>query len=141
MGRPFRFRNAGRERPFGQIPEVKATFPGFAYHVTRQGGVDWSGRLRPTDDSPWYRIRILHGLDRSPRVWVVSPPLAPSPPHVYASDGNRLCLYWPDEWFWRPNDSLAKTIIPWAALWLYFYEVWQVTGEWLGPSSHHQGKK
>ncbi len=141
MSRIFKFRNANRERPLAQIASVRAAFPGLNYRVTRQGGVEWNGRLRPTDDSPWYVIRILHALDRAPRVWVLSPPLTPNPPHVYASDSNRLCLYWPEEWCWTPKHSLATTIIPWAALWLYFYEVWQVTGEWLGPSSHHQGEK
>lgn len=31
---------------------------------------------------------------------------------------------------------IAKTILPWTALWLYYYELWLDTGKWLGPSSH-----
>jgi hypothetical protein len=68
---------------------------------------------------------------------VVSPQLAPNPPHVYRSDDDSLCLYWPMEWSWTPTASLAATIVPWSALWLYYYEAWLVTGEWLGPSSPH----
>jgi hypothetical protein len=31
---------------------------------------------------------------------------------------------------------IATTILPWTALWLYYYELWLDTGKWLGPSSH-----
>ena len=36
---------------------------------------------------------------------------------------------------------IADTILPWAALWLVFYELWCDTGRWLGPSSHDQRPK
>lgn len=25
---------------------------------------------------------------------------------------------------------LVETIVPWTSEWLYFYEIWLVTGEW-----------
>lgn len=31
---------------------------------------------------------------------------------------------------------LADTIIPWTVEWLYFYELWLATGEWLGGGEH-----
>jgi hypothetical protein len=31
---------------------------------------------------------------------------------------------------------LAMTVIPWISEWLYFYELWLVTGEWLGGGTH-----
>jgi len=58
---------------------------------------------------------------------------------VYADE--TLCLFWPDEWIWRGHELVAETIIPWTALWLYYYELWLDTGEWLGPSSHHPSLK
>jgi hypothetical protein len=114
------------------------SFPQFTYRRTRQGGIEWKGTLRPTFESPDYHMRIVHELWRSPRMWVLTPTLAADPPHVYSSDDNSLCLYWPSLWRWRPSESLAATIVPWAAMWLYFYEAWLVTGEWLGPSSPHR---
>lgn len=92
--------------------------------------------LRPTADSAPYQVRILHEPGRFPKVWVVSPSLHPGSPHRYHIDGT-LCLYWPKEWRWAPRESLASTIIPWTAFWLYYYELWLVTGDWLGPSSPH----
>lgn len=34
---------------------------------------------------------------------------------------------------------LAKTILPWTAEWLLHYEVWLVTGEWVGGGVHPNG--
>lgn len=116
---------------------MKRAFPQFRWRPTRQGGVEWLGELQPAPDSPQYRIRLTHEPDRTPRVWVLSPALRNDAPHRYRD--NSLCLYWPEEWRWGPRESLAETIIPWAAFWLYYYELWLATREWLGPASPHQG--
>jgi hypothetical protein len=31
---------------------------------------------------------------------------------------------------------IAYTILPWTSLWLYFYELWLVTGQWMGGGKH-----
>lgn len=31
---------------------------------------------------------------------------------------------------------IADTYIPWAIEWLYYYEIWLVTGEWCGGGIH-----
>jgi hypothetical protein len=48
----------------------------------------------------------------------------------------RLCLFLPGSREWNGDDPIALTILPWASLWLYFYEVWHATGEWLGGGVH-----
>lgn len=125
-----------RENPLVQCAAMKAAFPQFGWLVTRSGGLRWRGTLQPTPESPAYEVAILHEPDRIPTVHVVRPPLRPRAWHRY-SDGS-LCLYWPKEWRWSPRESLAKTIVPWTAFWLYYYELWCLTGEWLGPQSPHQ---
>lgn len=55
-------------------------------------------------------------------------------PHMYGQE--RLCLFLPESQEWQPADPIALTIIPWASLWLFFYEVWHATGEWLGGGVH-----
>lgn len=121
-----------------QISEMKANFPQFRWNRSLQSGVVWRGWLQPTSDSPKYFIRIKHQPDSVPRVFVEKPELPASAKdlHRYPDDG-RLCLYWPDEWQWSEKESLARTIVCWTALWLYYFEIWQVVGEWLGPSSPH----
>ena len=32
---------------------------------------------------------------------------------------------------------LSETIIPWAIEWLKYYELWRITGKWLGGGIEH----
>ncbi len=86
-----------------------------------------------------YQVKIHYELGAPPKVWVLSPPLERRPdgepiPHVY--EGPRPCLYLPGSGEWRPDRYIADTIVPWTSLWLYYYEVWHATGEWLGGGVH-----
>ena len=31
---------------------------------------------------------------------------------------------------------LGNSVLLWASVWLFFYEVWTVTGKWLGGGEH-----
>jgi len=68
----------------------------------------------------------------NPDVTVIAPrlevPDGISLPHTFPSD--RLCLYWRGQW--DASMSIAKTIVPWTSEWLLHYELWQITGKWLG---------
>jgi len=59
-------------------------------------------------------------------------------PHTYAYDGKgtRLCLWWPKSRDWMPSMKLTDTFIPWIAEWLYYFELWLLTGEWSGGGEH-----
>ncbi|MCW1431349.1 hypothetical protein [Novosphingobium sp. JCM 18896] len=62
-------------------------------------------------------------------------------PHLYGlyddPRGAELCLYYPDGAEWSEGMLLAETIVPWTAEWLFYYEMWQVTGTWGGPEAPH----
>jgi hypothetical protein len=124
-----------RGHPTRQLRRMSEAFPQFAPTLTRGGGITWHGTLQPTAESPLYHVKISHPFDRTPVVTVVKPVIRPGAPHRYL-DGS-LCLYWPEEWRWTPRANLAGTLIPWTALWLYYYELWLVTEQWLGPCSPH----
>ena len=126
--------------PLRHIPEMRSAFPGFKASVGKDRTVTWIGELQPNPSSESYRLRVSYGLQGPPRVCVLSPPLEDHAPHRYPSDGS-LCLYWPREWRWRDHESVSFTIVGWAALWLEHYEIWQVTGEWLGPTSHAEPRE
>lgn len=121
-----------------QVGHMRHHWPSF-----RRTGDDqrstWRGLLQPTEVSGRYEITVTYRLRSIPRVWVREPTLALNAPHIY-SDGT-LCLYYPDEWQWHGQRLIARTIIPWAADWLFFYELWLDTGEWLGPEVAHDGDK
>jgi hypothetical protein len=61
-------------------------------------------------------------------------------PHIYWNKQRpeypRLCLYDPKEMTWTSEQYIATTIIHWASQWLFFYEYWQLTGEFKGPGRH-----
>jgi hypothetical protein len=58
-------------------------------------------------------------------------------PHVYSSDTQYLCLHYPREKKWTESQNIAVTIIPWAAEWLFHYEIWVITGTWNGGGTIH----
>lgn len=132
--RKFKPRIQGQENPRRQIVEMKRLFPQFAFRMKR-GDLIWSGTLHPTPESQEYSVRIVHIPGITPRVFVDDPDIHPRAPHRYR-EGN-LCLFWSKEWKWHRKESLAETLVPWAAMWLYYYEIWQFCGEWMGPSSPH----
>lgn len=121
-----------------QVLSMEKHFPKFQLSWNR-GVALWIGDLQPAPASETYTIKVRYALDSVPGVWVTSPELIDRPdgakiPHVY--EGKRLCLYLPGSGEWERTMFIAETIIPWASLWLYHYEVWHATGEWLGGGVH-----
>lgn len=102
--------------------------------------ISWTGEIKPTPISNTYTIRISYTLETPPEVVVLSPELKhykDEPiPHMYGE--MELCLFYPKNNEWTRQDIIAETIIPWISEWLYFYEVWLVTGEWHGGGIHLQ---
>jgi|SRR5690554_4565328 len=136
-GKPPRL--GGGNNPLRHIPEMRTAFPIFTHRIGRDREVVWFGQLQPNADSGSYRIKVVYRLFGPPKVFVLSPAPPANAPHRY-SDGS-LCLYWPKEWRWSDSESIAATIMVWAALWLEYYEIWQAVGVWLGPSSHEEFPK
>lgn len=98
----------------------------------------WVGKIKPTPVSKEYTVLITYELYKRPDIWVIGDELEKLDetgfPHIFDIDGEKkwvkICVHMPREF-----DSyrvLAKTIIPWVVEWLYFYEIWIATGEWLG---------
>jgi hypothetical protein len=116
---------------------IKANYPLFRT-IWNGRNIFWIGDLAASSVSTVFRIKIVYekGL---PRIHVVWPKLqvrpdATSIPHTYSD--NSLCLYFPGAHEWDPTMSIADTLIPWTLLWLYYYEVWLVTGKWKGGGEH-----
>jgi len=101
------------------------------------------GLVQPYVLSREYRVRIEYDVGL-PRVWIEDPPLMPREeggriPHVFP--GPRPCLFYPPNREWIPSMLIADTIVPWLMAWLYFYEIWHATGEWLGGGIDHDAPK
>ena len=108
--------------------------------VTEQTGdhLIWKWKHRPTPCSPKYTIKMKYKYKKHPDVYVLDPkplPLAKGEtrlPHVYNNEKQHICLYFRKGDDWSADKLLSETVVPWIAEWLYFYEIWQYTGKWLG---------
>lgn len=123
-----------------EVLSIKKDFPQLRLTQTR-GEFVWVGNVQPSQNGDVYRLEIRYDGFNDPRVYVRKPLLKLAPgkaslPHVYPDSGS-LCLYYPPDKDWKVGDRLTKTILPWAMLWLYYYEIWVVTGEWHGGGVPH----
>lgn len=105
----------------------------------KRGQLVWTGELTPSPVCETYLVRVSwDGSRRRPRVKVLRPQLrrraGEKLPHVFG-DGS-LCLHFNGEWL--STMPISESIIPWASEWLYFYELWLATGDWLG-GGHEPG--
>lgn len=125
---------------YEQLAMMRVLHPTFACSV-KKGLLVCHGVIRPTEVSGVYRVRIEYRAKESPKVYVEDPPLRRrSPeeriPHTY--EQSRPCLFLPGAGEWRSDKYIAMTIVPWLSEWLFYYEVWHATGEWLGGGVHPQ---
>lgn len=103
----------------------------------------WECDIIPTPNSVTYRIRIDYTINQTPNVYVIEPPVLDRPEgaemlkHVYSTEKQQICLYYGPFGEWDSTMFLAQKIVPWAAEWLLFYELWVITGEWLGEGIEH----
>ena len=122
-----------------QVEELKKTYLNVQYSF-KKGKAVITLSLRPTENSIIYTImmKCCIGCEKV-QIYVVAPKIqrvmnGRVVPHQYP-DGS-LCLYYPPYYEWSYRDSWAETLIPWTSLWLYYYEIWEMTGEWLGGGIH-----
>lgn len=121
-----------------QIGAMKSRFPNFLY-VRHGNNIVFSGSLQVKPELPIYDIEVTYRGNARPLVYVKSPALVNLAPHTYKDQS--LCLYHPDNFHWSADRLIAKEIMHWAIAWIYFYEYWKDSGEWVGPEAPHTGVK
>lgn len=102
----------------------------------------WRGILSPTSLSQKYPVEVIYKLRKSPRVFVQDDTICKMDtskiPHKFfiVKERNRIavCLFTNGEF--TSHDWINKTIIPWTVEWLFYYEIWQATGNWCGGGKH-----
>lgn len=121
-----------------QNVQIQGRYANFQHHKEGNKYV-WIGNVQPAPLSQIYRVKIEYDLKHSPSVYVLSPELKSYDgktriPHMY--EQKRLCLYLPGSGEWNNQKFIAETVVPWISLWLFYYEIWASTGEWLGGGVH-----
>lgn len=119
--------------------EIKRKYSEATYKVYK-GKVVVNIFLQPSEGSMKYKVKLLAKIGSTKvDVFVIDPNIRDLKkklpiPHLYP-DGS-LCLCYPNYNEWSAEDLWADTLIPWTCLWLYFFELWLATGEWLGGGIH-----
>lgn len=117
-----------------QIGAMKSKYPQF--HSTVKGVcVTFTGELMVKPELPTYTISVEYRGGQKPLVHVISPALVENAKHTYSDKS--LCLYHPDNFNWHSSRLVAKEIMQWTIAWIYFYEYWLQSGEWIGPEVPH----
>lgn len=101
----------------------------------------WRYPVRPSALSRSYDARIEYRQGGRPAVYVDRPDLHDLAegrplPHVYSDFPPKLCLYLPGAFEWSRQDRLDLTMVPWTALWLFYFEEWLWSDEWKGGGMH-----
>jgi hypothetical protein len=113
------------------------------------GRLVWRFEARPTLLSRAYKLRLVFAQGGTPQVFVPEPDLTELAegrrlPHVYEQKPTRLCLYLPRRREWNGSMRLAETVVPWAILWLFYFEEWLASNAWKGGGIHpnaHSGRR
>lgn len=105
------------------------------------GRLTWRYKTSPSSLSREYGIRIEFCQAAVPKVFVDAPDLPELAherrlPHVYEQRPPQLCLYLPGTFEWQPWMRIDQTFVPWAALWLFYFEEWLTSNEWKGGGKH-----
>lgn len=121
-----------------QLASLKARYRNFKSKIKRNT-IIVNGQIRPTSRSEEYSFVLEYTLNSQPKIKITSPKLIRNDkgekiPHMY--NQKHLCLYRPKYNEFTSSDFLSETIVPWIALWLYYYEQWHITGIWLGGGEH-----
>jgi hypothetical protein len=137
----------GRPRPLTAVQQVialKRSAICAGQGSVRLGRLLWEFETRPTPLSRSYGLRIVYRQDAPPYAFVIRPDLVDLAggrklPHVYKERPTHLCLYLPRAREWDNSMSISETIVPWALLWLFYFEDWLVSDDWKGGGVHPGG--
>ena len=137
----FKARHYTYTELLAQIAAIKKAFPG-TKGTYRNNKVCLSLKLKPTPQSIEYTIKLnaKKGSEQV-NIFVVNPKISLTEhgklvPHLYSNGA--LCLYYPKYKELKCKDYWSETLIPWTCLWLFYYEIWKETGEWLGGGIHRK---
>ncbi|MEW7280215.1 hypothetical protein ABW636_16615 [Aquimarina sp. 2201CG1-2-11] len=102
-------------------------------------------KLKPTPVSKVYDVKICFDKYSGVDIYVINEKLEVASnrktlPHVYSHIEQKLCLYSWKKRQWTKEKLISSTVIPWASEWLEFYELWLISGKWLGGGHDEYGE-
>jgi hypothetical protein len=109
--------------------------------LLRASGLTWVYSVTPSPLSRDYDIRIEFAQGGRLGIFVEKPDLQALAggrriPHLYQQVPPKLCLYLPKTYEWQSWMRLDQTVVPWSALWLFYFEEWLFSDDWKGGGMH-----
>jgi len=106
----------------------------------RNGKLVWTYDAQSSPLGRIYKVEIQFEAGSAPDIFVRDPDIQllagdRDIPHVYHNPLS-LCLYQPKKQQWHPKLRIDRTIVPWTALWLYYFEEWLESNDWKGEGEH-----
>lgn len=127
--------------------QLNKQFPNPKNCIKANGTFHIYGRIKADSNSSLYKVEfIANDQSISVRVHDLSFDKVSlrDIPHIFISESSEkkhyitLCLF-RNTLTWRQfnfGDELEDTIIAWTKEWLYFYELFLITGKWYGSGEH-----
>ena len=134
----FRPSNHNKDYPklMTEINTIKNHYSNFDCKI-KTDTLTCTGIIKPTEYSRDYYVKISYKLWGIPKIWIIDPVIEYNEDvHMY-KDENNLCLYYHKENPWKDTYHIYDKIIPWTSEWLVFYELYLITGKWLGAAQNH----
>lgn len=137
-----------RKRGFSgtrQFDDIKAMFPDLQVLKLKGNSFEVIIKLQPTIISKIYEVKLTYDKYKGVDVFVVKEKLEVAKnrdklPHVWSHSEQKLCLYSWKKRQWTKEKLISTSIIPWASEWLEFYEIWLISGLWLGGGHDEYSK-
>lgn len=126
-----------------QLASLNHYFPSGRMIALRRDYFEWTIQMHPTEISQEYRmlLRYSGSESRPAKIYVLEPKIQEpkSILDIHMFSDKSLCLYYPSDDAskkWSKEKLISQTLMPWAAEWLFYYEVWLATGNWEGGGVH-----
>lgn len=124
---------------------IRKNFKNIIIKENRCIGLKMLLKIQPTEFSKNYKVLLQYdSIQKRPQAYISIEQLEidnkDNIPHKYGIkdiDGKEyvnLCLYYKNEW--NSTMNISDTIIPWICEWLYYFEIWCITGKWCGGGKH-----
>lgn len=125
--------------PSQQLSMLRGKYKEGTFRSLSNSSWEWLYSLQPREMSPSYKIKIVYKKYFF-KVFVLDKlRLADNQnklPHVYDNEKQQICLYYSSR-EWNASKSIT-IVVPWISEWLYFYEIWLITGEWCVGGIHRE---
>lgn len=115
---------------------IKNRYSQFYCRLEKNKILKCRGVIKPTSSSINYAFLIDYNYLGSPKTYITDPNIKyDSKIHLYKDKS--LCLYDCREDPWNHTKHISDTIIPWISEWIVYYEIYKLTGIWIGTEVEH----